>query len=120
MKGIALILAFFIFSTSIKASAFVEGISGAFQGNMISHSCCKTFDDSAVKECSDSDEDNQEENSCCEGNSCKCSCCLHITFLQHFSSNPNQISVFSEVKFGYSFLYHAEYLRSIFHPPTKI
>ncbi len=117
MKGITLILALIIFSTSIKASAFAGGLVGAIQGSNSSFSCCKISEDSDVKECSESDE-NQEESGCCEGDSCNCTCCLHITYLQHFLPNPTHLSDFSEVKFGYSFLYQADYLASVFHPPA--
>lgn len=120
MKGIALILALIIFSTSLKASAFASGISGTINGdNASSYSCCKKSDDTAAKECSNSEED-EEESGCCEGDDCKCTCCLHIAFLQQFSHNSICLNDFLEVKFGYSFLYQDDYLTSVFHPPSFV
>lgn len=119
MKGIALILALIIFSTSVKASSFVSGVVGAVKGDVVSHSCCKTPDNSDIKDCSDT-EQNEEESGCCEGNECNCACCLHVAFLQQYLYDSNHLSDFSEVKFGYSFLYRADYLTAVFHPPTKV
>ena len=119
MKGIAFILALIIFSTSLKASAFVSAFTGAVKGEVSSYSCCQTSEDSDLKSCDDSKED-QEEKGCCEGESCKCTCCLHIAYLQQFSHGSNQLNDFSEVKFDYSFLYQADYLSSVFHPPALL
>jgi len=117
VKGLALILALVIFSTSLKASTFAMGLIGAAKGEISNSSCCKKSDDSTIKTCDES-EDSQEEKGCCEGDDCKCTCCLHIAFLQQFSYNTFQLNDFSEVKFGYSFLYRADYLTSVFHPPS--
>lgn len=115
MKGIAFILALIIFSTSVKGSSFTMAIIGASQGTM---SCCKKSDDSSVKHCDESEEEDQEDSGCCEGDNCNCTCCLHIAYLQHFNHNSFGPNDFSEVKFDYSFLYHADYLSSVFHPPS--
>ena len=119
MKGIAFILALIIFSTSLKASSFVSGVAGAVKGDGVSHSCCKVSDNSDLKDCSEP-EQNQEESGCCEGNECNCACCLHVAFLQQLLHDSNQLSDFSEVKFGYTFLYQADYLKAVFHPPSKV
>lgn len=118
VKGIAFILALMIFSTSIKASAFVGGMSNAFGGDMTSNSCCKSIDTSDLKECSDSEEEKEDEG-CCEGEGCDCTCCLHIAYFQSFSQSNGKLNDFSDVKFGYSFLYQADYLTSVFHPPAR-
>ena len=119
MKGIALILALFIFSTSVQASSFVSGIVGALKGDAFSYSCCKISDNSDLKECSDTEQE-QEESDCCEGNECHCACCLHIAFLQQLLHDSNHLNDFSEVKFGYAFHYHADYLKAVFHPPSHV
>jgi len=117
VKGIALLLAILIFSPSLKASAFVGGLIGAVQGNTSTYSCCMVSDDADIKDCSQSEED-QEKEGCCEGDSCHCLCCLHIAYLQQFSQNSTHLNDFSEVNFNYSFLYQADYLTSVFHPPS--
>lgn len=118
VKGIAVILAMIIFSTSVKASAFVAGAAGALGAiSTVSTTCCKTTHHADVAECGDSEEE-QEDKGCCEGDGCNCACCLHIAFLQQLSPNAIQSTNFSDVKFGYSFLYQASYLKSVFHPPA--
>ena len=119
MKGIALILALIIFSTSVKASSFISGIAGTIKGDVVSNSCCKISDSSDVKECSDTEQD-EEESGCCEGDECNCACCFHVAFLQQLLHDSNQFNNFSEVKFGYSFLYQADYLKAVFHPPSNV
>ncbi|MEM9545642.1 MAG: hypothetical protein AAGA77_06700 [Bacteroidota bacterium] len=119
MKGISLILAFLIFLTSLKASSFVAGFAYAMGVAYSFSSCCKKADDSNLKQCSDTP-DNQEKKGCCEGNDCDCTCCLHIAYIQQLSDHSISSSYFSEVKFNYSFLYRADYLNSVFHPPAYL
>lgn len=84
-----------------------------------SFSCCKKSEDTTTNECGSSEED-KEESGCCEGGDCSCTCCLHLAFLQQFSQSSSSLNDFSDVKFGYSFLYQDDYLKSIFHPPSLV
>jgi len=119
VKGIALILSLLIFSTSVKASSFVMGLSGAIQGVALSYSCCQKDDLAEVDFCDDRDQSQeQKDKGCCEGNNCDCTCCLHMAFMINYSTSSNVTTTFSEVKFDYAFLYHADYLNAVFHPPT--
>ncbi|MDF1694270.1 MAG: hypothetical protein P1U56_00465 [Saprospiraceae bacterium] len=117
MKSIALILSLIIFSTSLKASAFFVGAVGAINGVTSSHSCCSPSLDEETKECESSNEEEQEEG-CCKSGNCDCTCCLHIAYLQQFSTQKVSIGDFSDIKFDYSFFYRADYLASVFHPPA--
>lgn len=117
MKGITLILALLIFSTSLKASAFISGMANALHGEMTTVSCCKSVDSSLDQECDLPQE--EEESDCCEGNSCDCACCLHIAYISHLGQMAGLGDDFAEVKFGYSFLYQADYLTAVFHPPSN-
>lgn len=122
MKGIAFILAMIIFSASLKASAFVSGMATALGSETTIESCCKTTDTFEANSCSDTQEDPQENNEdgCCEGPECDCTCCLHIAYFQTFSTNNGNLNDFTEVKFGYNFLYQADYLSAVFHPPALL
>ena len=120
VKGIALILSFIIFSTSLKASAFVGGMVGAIGEGMSTSSCCK-IDEKVIDlthcDLDQEKEDEQERKGCCDEDDCDCACCLHITYVLNGSSYVFGASDFSDVKFDYSFLYQADFLTSVFHPP---
>jgi len=92
------------------------GLMGATSG-ATSKSCCKKSDESTYNQCGESEEQ-QEESSCCEGDNCNCACCLHIVYMQQFNYKSFVLNDFSAVKFDYSFLYQADYLKAVFHPPA--
>lgn len=90
---------------------------GAVQGETTPMSCCSSNLDGELKECETADEEKDDEG-CCKGDSCNCKCCAHIVYVQHLTHQKMKSLTFKDVQFGYSFLYHADYLTSVFHPPS--
>ena len=124
MKGIALILAFVIFSTSVKASSFIGGVIDNIGNGASISTCCKAKSPSNTQLTCEIDQEKEpqeeEKDVCCKDGDCDCTCCLHIAYMINFGDYSFISNDFSNVKFGYSFIYQADFLTSVFHPPLRL
>lgn len=119
MKLLTYILTFMIFSSSLNAGAFVHSASEAFGMHSAESSCMEEKSRNCCSASYGDESKDGEEEGCCTGSNCDCTCCMHVVYYQNFVLDNSYSMKYPKLTFTYELYYSHLFLSSVFHPPLQ-